>query len=303
MSADSAIDGQLFSRAAWVGLESAQFGQITFGRHQTFFLENIGQFDPMRASQIFSPIGFSGTYSGGGNTEDSRVDNSVRWDDKFGDFRVGAMYKFGGVAGNTNAQSAELVNISYQSGPLSLVAGYQRFVDAFASSNGATIGTVAVTANNTTGYMLSGKYAIGDATLLLGYEREDLTNPSNPSANAIASLYGFPISGAVNVNPYAHGKILNVYWGGINYDVTKAWTLTAAYYEVKQNDFSGTGCAVASAKCSGTSKFFSLLADYKFSRRTDMYAGYMENNVSGGLGFGYFSTSNNIIGAGIRHRF
>jgi predicted porin len=302
MSADSAVAGQLFARQAWVSLDSDVAGSLSFGRHQTFFLENIASFDPMRGSQIFSPIGFSGTYGGGGNTEDSRVDNSIRWDKSWGEFRAGAMYKFGGVAGSSNAQSAELLNFGYESGPWGAVIGYQRFVDAFASSNGATIGTVAVTANNTSSIQAGLHYTWSELTLRVGYEREAFTNPSNPSADMVTALYGFPAS-SVNVNPYAHEKILNVYWGGLNWEITKAWTLTAAYYEVKQNDYTGTGCAVASGKCSGTSKFYSLLADYRLSKRTDMYAGWMQNTVTGGLGFGFFSMSNNIIGAGFRHRF
>ncbi len=303
MSADSAISGQLFSRQSWVGLESNSLGQISFGRHQSFFLDNIAEFDPMLGSQIFSPIGFSGTYGGGGNTEDSRVDNSIRYKNRFGNFRIGALYKLGGIAGNTDAQNAFQFNSVYELGDLALVAGYQKFNDAFSASNGASIGTLSVTANDTTAYMLGLKYGMGPATIRLGYEREQFTNPSNPSADAITNLFGFPVSGSVNVTPFKLQKNLDVYWGGLNYDVTGALTLSAAYYQVNQNDYSGTGCSTSSSKCQGKSKFYSLLADYKFSKRTDIYAGAMDNSVSGGLGFDYAYTRNLIVGTGLRHKF
>ena len=303
MSADSAVSGQFFARQSWVGLGSDRTGQLSIGRHQSFFVENIAQFDPMQGSQIFSPIGFSGTYGGGGNTEDSRIDNSVRYSGKFSDIRVGAQYKFGGLAGNRNAQTSYQLNLVYDTPTLALNAGYQHFNDAFAASNGATLGTLAVTANNTTAYMLAARYRMDKLVLRAGYEREQLTNPSNPSADAITTLFNYPISGSVNVNPYAHEKDLNVYWAGAGYDVNAALSLTAAYYQVNQNDYSGTGCATASGKCAGTSRFYSLLADYHFSKRTDVYAGLMKNNVSGGLGYGYAYSGNLIVGTGLRHMF
>ncbi|MDE2585565.1 MAG: porin, partial [Betaproteobacteria bacterium] len=184
-----------------------------------------------------------------------------------------------------------------------LQAGYQKFHDAFSASNGASVGTLNVTANDTSAYMLGFKYATGPWTMRLGYEREQFTNPSHPSADAITSLFGFPISGAVNVKAFDTRKTLDVYWGGVNYDLTSAWTLSAAYYQVNQNDFSGTGCATASAKCSGDSKFYSLLADYRLSKRSDVYVGMMANRVSGGLGYGYAHESNLIFGTGVRHSF
>ena len=106
MSADSAVSGQLFSRGAYVGLASGSYGTLTAGRHQSFFLDNIAMFDPMMGSQAFSPIGFSGTYGGGGATDDSRVDSSLKYKIALGDFTLGALYKFGGISGSSTAQGA-----------------------------------------------------------------------------------------------------------------------------------------------------------------------------------------------------
>ena len=137
MSADSAISGQFFNRGAYAGLSSATWGTLTAGRHQSFFLDNIASFDPMMGSQAFSPIGFSGTYGGGGATDDSRVDNSLKYKIAAGDFTLGALYKFGGIAGISTAATAYELNAVYASGPLSGQLGYQGFKDAFAISNAA----------------------------------------------------------------------------------------------------------------------------------------------------------------------
>ena len=79
MSADSAISGQMINRGAYVGLSSNTWGTLTAGRQQSFFLDNIAIFDPMMDSQAFSPIGISGKYGAGGSTDDSRVDNGVKY--------------------------------------------------------------------------------------------------------------------------------------------------------------------------------------------------------------------------------
>jgi len=71
---DSSVAGQAFAGAAYAGLSSATFGTLTFGRNVTPLADGISKYDPMSASQAFSLIGFSGTYAGGGDTEDRRLD-------------------------------------------------------------------------------------------------------------------------------------------------------------------------------------------------------------------------------------
>jgi hypothetical protein len=48
---------------------------------------------------MFSPFGFSGSYSAGGITEGSRTDNNLKYTNKIGDFKIGLSHSFGGVAG------------------------------------------------------------------------------------------------------------------------------------------------------------------------------------------------------------
>ncbi len=309
MSADSAISGQFFNRGAYVGLGNAgTWGTFTFGRQQSFFLDNIAVFDPMMGSQAFSPLGFSGTYGGGGATDDSRTDNSVKYKVNLGDFTLGALYKFGGVAGASSAQTAYEVNGVYSGGPFAVQLGYQQFKDAFAISNNTGAGSVKVTAEDTKSYMLAARYTWDALTVRGGFEREEYSNPSNPTSDAtLSSIFGVAVA-SVSVTAFPSQKNLNVYWLGGGYDVVPAFTVLLGAYHVSQNAYACTS-ATASG-CSGSLNYYSLVGDYHLSKRTDTYFGFMESKVSGGPANAVLNkaplpseTSNRIIALGIRHVF
>jgi predicted porin len=308
MSADSAISGQFFNRGAYVGLGGPNWGTVTFGRQQSFFLDNISIFDAIMGSQAFSPLGFSGTYGGGGATDDSRVDNSIKYRLPIGDFTVGALYKFGGVAGANSAQSAYEINVVYASEPLAVQLGWQKFDDAFSLSNNTGTGSLKATAENTNAYMAAVKYTIVQTTLRAGFERETYSNPSNPTQDAaVTSIFGYPVA-AMSVTAYDNEKALNVFWLGVQQDFSHAITALLGGYHVSQN---GYDCPTNTASgCSGSLNYYSLVGDYHFSKRTDSYLGLMISTVSGGPANAVVNkaplsseTSNRIIALGIRHVF
>jgi len=317
MSADSAISGQLFNRGAYAGLSSNQYGTLTAGRQQSFFLDNIAIFDPLLGSQAFSPIGFSGSYGGGGFTDDSRVDNSLKYKIPVGDFTLGTLYKFGGVAGSSSAQGAWELNGVYSTGPLAVQLGYQSFRDGFSISNNTGAGTIKATAGDTKAYMASAKYTWEQTIFRAGYEREELNNPSNPTIDqAVTSLFGFAIAPPVNVTKFDSQESFNVYWIGVEQDFTPTFSLLAGLYHVHQSSFLGSasGCSttVQQGPClSGSLNYYSLVGDYHFSRRTDSYLGIMIDNVSGGPANAVLNTpatatsvnTNRIIALGLRHIF
>jgi predicted porin len=98
---DSSIAGQIFQQS-FVGLSSATFGSLTFGRQNTLLADGIAKYDPQGASQAFSLIGLSGTTAGGGDTEDRRVDSSLKYVEKIGPVHFGADYKFNNASGAAN---------------------------------------------------------------------------------------------------------------------------------------------------------------------------------------------------------
>ncbi len=318
-SLDSAISGQLFSRGAFAGISSDSWGTVTAGRNTSFFLDNMAITDPLGEAQDFSPLGYSGSYGGGGETDDSRVDNSIKYSIPVGDFTFGALYKFGGVAGSTTGQTAYQLDAVYLHGPLSVMGGFESFKDAFTDfgigqGSGGTLfpngtgtpGTLGVTAVNTKAFLLSAEYDFGKTSVHGGYEREELSNPSNPGSDHIASLFGYPV-GSVNTNPFGGAtKLQNVLWIGANQHITSAFTLSAAVYHINVPAY-GNGVGGAAA---GNVNYYTLLADYRFTRLTDLYAGIMKDSASGGQAVVTYpwasaapSYSNRIVAIGMRHAF
>lgn len=305
VSADSSLAGQLFNREANLGLSSSSLGTITFGRNYSFGYDTLVQYDPMEGSQTFSPFGYSGSYGGGGSTEDYRIDNSIKYKFQSNGFRFGALYKLGDQTGSTDAQSEFQLNLGYEYGAFSVVGTYSAVKDAVFATNSNTVGAVNITVADTTSYMLAASYKIDHLRLRGGYERIDFDNPSNAGLDTgITSTLGYPV-GTVNITAYNLEKRFDVYFSGVTYEVSPQFNATVAFYDVKQNDYSNGACTtgVNVATCSGSNKFYSVLGDYKLSKRTHLYAGYMANKVSGGFSSGFLNDSNGFLGAGIKHAF
>ena len=91
---DGSSAGQAF-QTAFVGLQSAQFGALTFGRQVTLLSEGTIQYDPNYNATAFGLLGASNTYSGGGSSEDNRLDSTVKYLLNFNDLlHIAALYKF-----------------------------------------------------------------------------------------------------------------------------------------------------------------------------------------------------------------
>jgi predicted porin len=87
-AADGSRAGQVFNGPAFAGLSSKEFGTLTLGRHNTFLNDVVGKYDPQGGSYAFSVIGYSGATAGGGNTENTRLDDSVKYNYKYENFRL-----------------------------------------------------------------------------------------------------------------------------------------------------------------------------------------------------------------------
>jgi predicted porin len=102
---DGARAGQPFNDEYYGGVSSAHFGTLTFGRQRSLGTDAMLLYDPAGGSYAFSYIGYNGTMAGGGDTENSRWDDAVKYRITYGPVHFGAMYKFAsGSAGcYTNA--------------------------------------------------------------------------------------------------------------------------------------------------------------------------------------------------------
>jgi len=104
---DGARAGQPFNDEYYAGVSSKYFGTLTIGRQRSLGTDTMLLYDPAGGGYAFSYIGYNGTMAGGGDTEDSRWDDALKYRITFGPAHFGAMYKFAdGSAGCYSALAA-----------------------------------------------------------------------------------------------------------------------------------------------------------------------------------------------------
>jgi len=320
--ADSAKDGQAFNVAAYAGLSSPVYGTFTYGRQSALTSDGVVNYDPMGNSGAFSLIGFQGATGGGGATENRIFDNSFKYAVSVGPFRAAAEAQlragFGGATGN-----ALQGQIGADYAGLSVDAIVSHIEDAITSAPlpvgtllPATLinpgnGFVAGTVSDNSSVMLLAKYGIGPVKILGGYEYMQFAKPKNALLAGNSIVGGYTL-GTVNNTAFATDKVLQVFWGGVKYAVRPDVDLSVAYYHEEQNSFQGgtpatlnaAHCSNASlAQCSGQLDAVSFVADYRFAKRFDAYAGIMWSQVSNGLANGFLQRSSIDPTVGLRFQF
>ena len=96
---DGARAGQPFNDEYYGGISSEKFGTLTFGRQRSLGTDAMLQYDPAGGAYAFSYIGYNGTMAGGGDTDDSRWDDAMKYRLTIGPMHFGAMYKFANGSG------------------------------------------------------------------------------------------------------------------------------------------------------------------------------------------------------------
>jgi len=315
---DGSSAGQLF-QTAYVGLKSTQIGAITFGRQVTLLSEGTIKYDPNYDATAFGLLGASRTYSGGGSSEDNRLDSTVKYFANFaGRVHWGALYKFNGAYGPGG--TALQADIGGTIGAASLDAYYSKVNDAISASSlsaaqvaglpalGYSVSnSLSATISDNTTVALMALYKFDALKFSAGYEHIKYANPTTPLNAGFTGIGGYVLA-FVNSNAYGNSKTLQVYWAGIRYTVIPHLDLTVAYYGYQQNAY-GTGkqagCSTsASSLCSGSFEAFSFDADYYFNKHFDAYLGAMYSGVHDGVANGYaFYTTNINPTVGVRYKF
>jgi predicted porin len=103
---DGARAGQPINDEYYGGISSAHFGTLTFGRQRSLGTDAMLAYDPAGGAYAFSYIGYNGTMAGGGDTEDSRWDDALKYRLTYGPVHFGAMYKFANGSGGCYSASA-----------------------------------------------------------------------------------------------------------------------------------------------------------------------------------------------------
>jgi predicted porin len=308
---DSSRNGQAFNGQVYVGLSSPTYGTVTIGRNNSLTLDQILGYDPMGGSFAFSPLGFVGTWAGGGSTENARLDQSIKYTWLYGPLHAGVIYQVGNYGSSDTTQWVhdELegdIGFIYQGFSIDATAGK---IHGLVSANPlapspSNIGltTLAATISDNTDFMVTAKYKWNAFEVMGGYEHIVFADPDNPVSTDFTNNFGFQFSSVTNNAFNAADKVLQMMWIGGKWQATDHLTLIASWYHEIQNSFGGgslAGCnTTISGDCSGTLDAVSFLADYVFTKHFDIYAGVMYSQETNGLASGAVQTSVlNSVGA------
>jgi len=318
--ADSSFDGELFE-TAYVGVSSRTWGTLTFGRHVSLLSDGVIKYDIIEdgidAASAFSLLGNSRAAGAGGDTENARLDHSIKYVVRSSSgMHLGLMYQLSNADGDAN--TALQAQVGFDGRGLSVDAYYTKKYDGISAAPltaaqvaglppGADLQkSLAGPVSDNTAFAIMASYEIGPFKVSGGYDHLQYTNPSTPLAVGTIDISGYVLQ-AVNNTAFINDKVLEVFWVGGKYYVTKQLYITASYYGYHQNAY-GTGSAAGcsnntAATCSGTENAFGFLADYRFNKHFDTYAGGLWSDVAGGLSNGFLNTSTLGVTTGLRFMF
>jgi predicted porin len=263
---DSNSQGQFYNDLGFFGFSNDTWGTLSFFRQNDMMQDAVLAYDPMGVAASFSPLGFFGSFAGGGDTENRRDTTAIKYRVNVANWHFGAYGQVGGYdegnAGKGGAQgdlgadfhvgpgllSGDVIG-AWKKDAVSLGNGLNGPVNQFGypielTSTAQTLG--AVISNNTTA-MAVAKYTVDRWRLYAGYERIEFANPSDPQTSftdiagdlICTGACGTLIGTTINNTNYTHHKVDQLAWFGAKYSLTDSLDVTAAYYHEWQNDFSG----------------------------------------------------------------
>jgi len=279
-----------FWQQSWVGLESKEFGRISLGRQFNVL------FDAMTstyASYKYSPYvePFKPEI---GMTLGARNDNMVKYLITAGGFAAEAQYSL--AEGNALAASASGQSmggfLKYAQGEFAVVGAYMALKDACPT---AATGTAACTNKQAKQTNFGGSYTSGPLYLSAAYAKTQF-ELGFPAALNAALAGGFGLGMNANLATTALTDHRTMVQAGGTYQVTSALNLGANYWSITQN-------GVVPAFGDGTIKMMNVVADYAFSKRTEVYAHFDHSVLGGNLTLANTATKRDNFTVGMRHRF
>ncbi|ABD85686.1 porin [Rhodopseudomonas palustris] len=261
VNGDGPRAGQVLNGEAWAGFEEKTWGTLHVGRNNAVSADMLFAYDPL-SSYGFSLFGYVGILGGGGSSETVRVDQSIKYLNKWGPIRVEAMY------GNPNTNTKEfyqgsigLVDLNYS---VDVVAGHASdLVSSSALAGPANLGSqflgARVSDADTVGVF--GKYVFdlgrnglrdpneSRFTLSGGVSRIEFSNPSDGGwAPGHTTIGGYQIGPAFATNGSSAAGIVNYAYTGGNrvliasfiagkYQYDAQWSAALAYYRYDQKSY------------------------------------------------------------------
>lgn len=301
-NAASAINGQWDSRCAYLGISDPRWGSLQGGRTTNFSFDQVVEYDPVQAALLYSPLGFSGGIGGGlGATENSRLDESLKYQNRLSGIDFGLQYKFRGDQNSQSAGYAWVAMLGYSNGPFSVKGTLSETTNSVSwpvQYSNVTPPGQSLQIENTRGYMLTAMYRAGAATVKAGYENLLFYAPSNTNLTGIQDYFGISLpKPATNAAGQQH---FGVWWVGGDYRFAPQLDLAAGFYDIDTYNTPEVGKQYLALA-------YSLLLDYNLTKKLDAYLGVMLMEYSGaGLDnkapIDAYS-SNALYGVGVRFKF
>lgn len=272
--------GALHSSGTLFGAESniwfqSPYGRVTVGKQIDPAYLALVFSDPRDAKNAYSAAGawnfLQGQDPAPGDT--AYESNAVSYSYRGHDFNTSVLYRFGGLPGSLSQGRVVSAAIGYDNGSLIGNGGF-------------------LTKNDATGtrdlriWMAGLGYRVGTVTVKALYVNYDL-----PQGNAVAPIGTTPPSRVIMAG------------GGVNWQITAAQELTAAYY-FTENRMDTTNAT----------SMYVLSDDYSLSKRTKLYgyvglmaakkgANALTALTTAQLTSGYPGANTTTVGFGVQHRF
>lgn len=280
---------RLFGRQAFVGLQG-RYGKLTFGRQYTSIFDGFSNFTPTRFAVLYEPI----AWQLGVNY---RSDNTVKYSGNFGPLSASAHFTFGAGTGAVGSTLLANGGAGETPGNFRDNTGYGASLTYLRDNVGASLVYDEWRPTVTTGQPGRTRKFGGAVSYELG------------TVKAMAG-YRWNRSSFANGNTFVRD---DYWWAGVNYRVMPALGLSLAYYysDIKEARLGPTAPGIKPANPWQVT----FIADYDFSKRTDVYVttAYARN---AGLNFdsspisfatGYFPTAGQKgmlgVAVGVRHKF
>ncbi|WP_294536890.1 porin [uncultured Rhodoblastus sp.] len=303
---DSAFAGQALNNFAYLGLSSQTFGALTVGRQKSLIADNASAYDPIDSAPAFSVI--AGSFAGGGNTENSRLDNVLKYRLGFGQARFAALYQVGAGPASRDAYQFSLGG---DVGSLSFDATFSQIggsvhASSLNASQAATepAGSLSGTISDNTGIVLAARYTYERFIFFGGYAAARNADPQTTVAPGFSGLGGYVISVTNNSAFQYHDRVRQVLWTGFKYAYDDRLEVAGGFYHALQNSYGKNGCnTTESNTCSGTFDAISGVIVYRASEKFDFYGGLMYSTVANGYASGYLYRNSVDPTVGVRYLF
>ncbi|VWC77283.1 membrane protein [Burkholderia lata] len=261
---NGASNGGLFTRQAYVGIKSAEWGQVLLGR----------QYDP--TIDLFSPLTAAGLIMGdvaahpfdNDNTDyDYGFNNAVKYiSPNISGLTTEAMYAFSNQAGGFANNRMYSAAASYKRAGLTAAVAYMRITNPGLTSGALTLGSVftgAAQQNIDAGV----NYDFGKTTVGFAYSH---TSVSSPTGNAYLVASATQPPGGAWTN-----------WKFDNFELNLRYHFTPAFWAGAAYTFTRSSLDSTVGTFHPNWSVASLMASYSISKRTSLYLQGSYQHVGG----------------------